>query len=135
MSEKEELTEEQKSFLSDLSQGIQRGDPNWIETALEMKVKTQLYYNWLKFVDGRGLTDVLIEPYKVKEKFKKLNNEIKFVNEMNHGLDQTCNILKTKNEKLREKFMEKANLYATLQGKYDLLIIERNILKKKLEEK
>lgn len=76
MSEKE-LTEEQKDFLQKLSLGIQAGDFHWIDTALEMKEKTQLYYNWLKYVDGRGWTDIMAKPQEIKEKFDKLNAEIK----------------------------------------------------------
>jgi len=46
------------------------------EKKLTVKEKAKLYENWLKFVDGKGYTEIFAEPQKTKEKFDKLNKEI-----------------------------------------------------------
>lgn len=69
----------------------------------KLKEDAQSYQNWLKFVAGRGLTDVLVEPLKVKERFDKLKKEIRYLQELNNGLNAACDVLKasrTKKEKL-----------------------------------
>jgi len=70
---------------------------------LTIKEKAQLYDNWLKYVDNRGWTDCFAEPQKIKEEFDKLKKEISYTKELNHGLSQACDILKTKNKKVLEE--------------------------------
>lgn len=112
MVEKKELTVEEKDFLSKLSMGIQQGDPHWIETALEMKEKTQLYNNWLKFCDNRGYTEIFAEPQETKEKFDKLKKEIK-------SHKGTGIMLSTENQNLIRQKLDLEKEIVTLKAELD----------------
>lgn len=69
---------------------------------LSQKEKADLYDNWLAYVNGRGWTEVMAEPQKIKEKFDKLNKEIRYINELNNGLNSACDIFKGKRKQLQE---------------------------------
>ena len=73
------------------------------EKKLTQKEKAVKYDNWVKFVDSRGLSDVLLEPTKVKEKMNKLKEEITTLKQKTHTLTISCDGLKKRNKKLQDK--------------------------------
>lgn len=68
---------------------------------LTIKEKAVKYDNWIKWVASRGLTDVLVEPLKVKEKMDDLKREITDLKGKVHTLDISGNGLRERNKKLQ----------------------------------
>jgi len=101
---------------------------------LTQKEKADLYDNWLAYVNGRGWTEVMAEPQKIKEKFDKLKKEIRYLQELNNGLNSACDIIKARNKKLTE---DKKILSETLVEEVELGGKQRqeiDNLKQKLEK-
>ena len=66
------------------------------EEKLTQKQKAKLYDNWLKFVDGKGYTEIFAEPQKIKEKIDNLNKESDI-------LQRTAIMLSKENQNLKRQ--------------------------------
>lgn len=95
------------------------------------------YQNWLKFVAGRGLTDVLVEPLKVKERFDKLKKEIKELKDSIENMNVVILRHESENDNLKQKLEKIQELHNNIDvSELDAPTIDiLNELKSILDEK
>ena len=81
---------------------------------LTIAEKAKLYDNWLKYVDGRGWTEVMAEPEQIKQEYKRLKKET----ESHKG---TGVMLSKENQILKRQKIVLQDEIKIVQGKYEAL--------------